>query len=127
MTARDIRKTCQIALTVLLLSALVVPLQATTMEIKATINRTLTATDDQFGGCMVQLSVAPTDEGLSCGNDKWVTFSCSGEHTSKSSALRMFDSAQMAFVMGRSVRVTVDDEKKHGNRCFVSRIDVLGS
>ena len=128
MNSLDGKKVCQVGLALLFLAALALPLQAATMELKAvTIERTLTTTDEKFGGCMVWLSVSPTDEGLSCGNGNWVTFSCSGEHTSKSSALRMFDSAQMAFVMGRTVSVTVDDEKKHDSRCFVSRIDVLGS
>lgn len=97
---------------------------AATAEIKAEVRRTLTMSDDKFGGCMVALSVHPMDEGLDC-PAKWVTFSCSGEHASKSDALRMYDSAQMAFVAGRKVRVWVDDTRKHNGHCFVSRIDVL--
>ena len=89
------------------------------------IRRTLTVADDRFGGCMVALSVSPSEEGLDCPTTKWVTFSCTGTHTSKSNALRMYDSAQLAFVTGRKVRVDVDDTKKHNGHCFVSRIDVM--
>lgn len=121
------RRLWQAGLSVLLVAALALPLQAATMNIKATIEKTLTTTDDRFGGCMVWLSVSPSDEGMDCPTGNWVTFSCSGEHASKSSALRMFDSAQMAFALNRNVTVTVDDGKKHNNWCFVSRIDVLGN
>ena len=98
---------------------------ATTMDIDAKITRTLAADEKNFGGCMAWLSVSPANEGLNCNLGNWVTFSCSGEHVSKSSALRMFDSAQMAFMTDRTVRVTVDDSRKHNNWCFVERIDVL--
>ena len=105
---------------------LTVPVQAATVEIVAEVRRTLTVADDKFGGCMVALSVSPGDDGrLDCPTSKWVTFSCTGIHTSKSSALRMYDSAQLAFVTGREVRVWVDDTKKHNGHCFVSRIDVM--
>ena len=104
---------------------LTVPAQAATEEIVAEVRRTLTVADDRFGGCMVALSVSPADKALDCPTSKWVTFSCTGTHTSKSSALRMYDSAQLAFVTGREVRVWVDDTKKHNGHCFVSRIDVM--
>lgn len=32
----------------------------------------------------------------------WVTFGCSGEHTSKAEAMRLYDAAQLAFVSGRN-------------------------
>lgn len=104
---------------------LTVPVQAATAEVVAEVRRTLTVADDRFGGCMVALSVSPSEEGLDCPTSKWVTFSCTGTHTSKSNALRMYDSAQLAFVTGREVRVWVDDTKKHNGHCFVSRIDVM--
>lgn len=92
----------------------------------ATVTRTLATADDNFGGCMVALSVSPSDEGLMCPVDKrWVTLSCSGTHTTKGNALRMLDSAQLAFVTGRSVQVWVNDEKTHNGYCFLERIDVL--
>ena len=110
----------------LVLVATTMPLtQATTVSIEARITRTLAAADG-FGGCMAALDVAPSDSGLHCPvGGKWVTFSCTGEHAAKADALRMFDSAQLAFVTERPVRVWVDDTRKHNGHCFVSRIDVL--
>ena len=101
--------------------------QATPVSIEANITRTLAAAD-RFGGCMAALDVAPSDSGLNCPvGSRWVTFSCTGEHATKADAMRMFDSAQLAFVTGRRVRVWVDDTRKHNGHCFVSRIDVLST
>ena len=116
-------------LAALILVTVPVPLsQATIVSIDTRITRTLAAADGSFGGCMAALDVAPSDSGLNCPvGSRWVTFSCTGEHTATSDALRMFDSAQLAFVTGRKVRVWVDDTRKHNGHCFVTRIDVLGS
>ena len=110
----------------MVLVALPVTALATTLVINAKITRTLAADDVRFGGCMAWLSTSPSTEGLDCPDGNWVTFSCTGDHVSKSSALRMFDSAQMAFLTDRTVRVTVDDTRKHNGWCLVERIDVLG-
>ena len=102
--------------------------QATTVSIETSITRTLASADGTFGGCMAALDVAPADSGLNCPvGSKWVTFSCTGEHATEADGLRMYDSAQLAFVTGRRVRVWVDDTRKHDGHCFASRIDVLGS
>ena len=94
--------------------------------------RTLVTTETEddgsvkFGGCMVLLDKSPNDEGLSCKNSgRWVAFSCSGDFTSKSNAMRMFDSAQLAFIAKRRVIVWVDDARQHNGWCFASRLDVL--
>ena len=104
------------------------PSTAAVQSFEATVTRTLSAVDDNIGGCMVALSEAPSDHGLNCPVDKnWVTFSCSGAHASKASAMRMLDSAQLAFATGRPVRVWVDASRTHDGFCFVTRIDVLSS
>lgn len=123
----DIRRSIRFTAVALAASVLLtMPAQAATQVINdVEVRRTLTVADDRFGGCMVALSVSPSEEGLDCPTTKWVTFSCTGTHTSKSNALRMYDSAQLAFVTGRKVRVDVDDTKKHNGHCFVSRIDVM--
>ena len=114
---------------VVALGVLALPLTPSTAAVQsfeATVTRTLSAADDNFGGCMVALSEAPSDHGLNCPAGKsWVTFSCSGTHAGKASAMRMLDSAQLAFVTGRPVRVWVDDSRTHNGFCFVTRIDVL--
>lgn len=108
------------------LSLPLTPSTAAVQSFEATVTRTLSAADGNFGGCMVALSETPSDHGLNCPVDKnWVTFSCSGTHASKASAMRMLDSAQLAFATGRPVRVWVDDSRTHNGFCFVTRIDVL--
>ena len=128
----DIRKStvalckCIAALGIATLSLM--PSTAAVQSFEATVTRTLSTADDNFGGCMVALSEAPSDHGLSCPVDKhWVTFSCSGVHASKANAMRMLDAAQLAFATGRPVRVWVDDARTHNGFCFVTRIDVLSS
>ena len=101
--------------------------EATITGVTAKVTRTLVATDDRWGGCAVNLDASLVDEGLANCNDNWITFSCSGHHTSKSTATRMFDQAQMAFALDRRVRVYVDESKTHNGFCFVNRIDVLSS
>ena len=121
----NIRRTVKFTAAALCMSVLLtMPAQATTESVKAEVRRTLTVADERWGGCMVALSVSPSESGLDCPANKWVTFSCTGTHTSKSNALRMYDSAQLAFVTGRTVEVWVDDTKKHNGYCFVDRIDV---
>lgn len=121
-----IRRATKFALALLLVATPMGVGQATTESIDTRITRTLAAADGRFGGCMAALDVAPSDSGLDCPvGSKWVTFGCTGEHTAAADALRMYDSAQLAFVTGRRVLVWVDDTRKHNGFCFVSRIDVL--
>lgn len=117
------------ACVLLALSISILPLasaSAAVASFQATVTRTLATADGNFGGCMVALSISPSDEGLMCPVDRrWVTFSCNGTHTTKGNALRMMDSAQLAFVTGWPVQVWVNDAKKHNDYCFVERINVL--
>ncbi len=120
----NIRPLIQGTLALSLLLAPAASINATTTSVDAKIRRTLTVSDDRWGSCAVNLSVSPSTEGLNCSGN-WVTFSCSGDHASKSNAARMFDSAQMAFALDKTVRLWVDDTKTHNGFCFVSRIDIL--
>ena len=115
------------AMAISLLAASATAQEATTTTVTANVTRTLVVADDRWGGCAAQLDVSLVDEGLANCNDHWITFSCSGDHTTKSSAMRMFDQAQMAFALDKQVRVYVDDSKTHNGFCFVNRIDVLAS
>lgn len=97
----------------------------TTMSLTTTVNRTLASGDGRLGGCAARLGHSLQEEtGLNC-PDNWVTFSCNGTHTSKSDAMRLYDSAQLAFVTGRRAVVWVDDQRKQNGFCFASRVDVL--
>lgn len=84
------------------------------------VSRVLHVDDEQYGGCMARLESAAS--GVSCST--WVSFSCTGDFTSKSNAYRMFDLAQMALALDKSVRVYVNDAKKHNGYCMVERVDV---
>ena len=113
---------------VLALAALATPLAlptALTQTLDASITATLAAADGIGGGCAAQLSVEPSNAGLNC-LDRWVTFDCRGElDGSRANAQRMFDSAQLAFATGGTIRVWVDDEQKVGNFCLATRIDPI--
>ena len=91
-------------------------------RIEAKAQRTLTTGDGRFGGCMVQVDQGLADAGLNCTN--WVTFSCTGVHTSKDEGFRMFESAQMAFALDKTIVLEVTDEKKHNGHCYARRVDV---
>lgn len=112
-------------ISLLLLGAFAAALYADVVSMNARITRTMVVADDRWGGCAAQLSVAPADHGLANCTSRWVTFSCSGVHTTKSRGLAMFDQAQTAFVLDRPVRIFVDDSKTHNGLCFVDRIQLL--
>jgi hypothetical protein len=107
-----------------LLLAFVSPAQAVTKFVNARVVNTLVADQGRFGGCMAKLDQPLANSGLDCPGS-WVSFSCAGVFTTKDIAYRMFDSAQMAFALGKPVSVQVDDTKKHNGHCYARRIDVL--
>lgn len=78
----------------------------------------------RYGGCMANLEDRPDSVGLAC-TGSYVTFSCSGDFAGKDAANRNFEIAQMAYLMGRRVRIYVDDTRKHNGFCLVQRIDML--
>lgn len=122
-----IRRIAKCAVALFVFAAPATAMQADTASVTTKVTRTLVVANDDWGGCAAQVEASLVDEGLANCNDKWVTFSCSGDHASKSSAMRMFDQAQMAFALDRRVRIYVDDSKTHNGFCFVNRIDVLAS
>lgn len=99
-------------------------LHGATARIEALVVRTLTTDDGRLGGCMVRLDRRIDEFGLDCPG-RWVTFSCSGVHTTPAEAVRMFESAQLAFTQQRTAMVQVTDEKKHNGHCYATRVDVL--
>jgi hypothetical protein len=97
---------------------------AATANITAKVNRVLIADQGKFGGCMVALSVSVNATLPNCPGN-WVSFSCSGDFTTKDVAFRMLDMAQMAKALNKNVLVTVDDTKKHNGFCYGSRVDIM--
>ena len=76
-----------------------------------------------YGDCMAEVNPGPETALPNCAS-YWVTFSCSGDFNSKSEGELKFQSAQLAMLSGKPVKVTLDDSKKHNGYCFVRRIDV---
>ena len=114
-----------LAVAVVVALPLSAPSVALTQSVVTTVKRTMVTSDGNYGGCMAQLAGSLPSE-LDCPADPWVTFSCSGEHNvTKADAMRMLDSAQLAFATGRQVRVFVDDQRKMNGFCLATRIDVL--
>ena len=132
MTKTNVLKCAMVGL--LFAVPLSAPGVAATASVEARVTRTLATseTDDEgnvkFGGCMVELdtTLATQAPNLSCPG-RWVTLSCSGDFATRSNAMRMLDSAQLAFVSNRRLRLYVNDELKHNGRCFAYRVDVLSS
>ena len=97
---------------------------ATTAKVKGLVTKTVVADEGRWGGCMVRIDQKLADSGLDCPS-KWVSFSCSGVFTEKDVAYRMFDQAQLALTLERTVEIYVDDTKKHNGYCYSNRINVL--
>lgn len=92
--------------------------------IQANVERLLTITSGTFGGCMAQLDTSIASAGLDC-RSNWITFSCTGEFASRQDAKINFEMVQLAFAMGKEIRVLADDDRKHNDYCFSNRVDVL--
>lgn len=98
--------------------------QAATKFVKGvSLTNIMLTGDGAFGDCMVAIPNKIADFGLNCAGS-YVTFSCSGDHTSKARATKMLDLAQMAFAMDKKVDIFIDDSKKHNNYCFARRINL---
>ena len=117
-----------IGVAALFLSALSAPLWAAQATMTSTVTQTLATSGERWGGCAARLAdgVASGDLNMDmCRNANWVTFDCAGSMgTSKASAQRMFDSAQMAAVTGGAVRITVTDEGPINGMCRSTAIYV---
>jgi len=107
----------------LLLAGFATASDAAQVSVTGHVIRTMVADQDRWGGCMAQLDVKLSTQGLNCPS-RWVSFSCSGDYTAKDIAYRMFDTAQMAYAMGHRVTVSVNDAKKHNGYCYANRIEV---
>lgn len=99
-----------------------VPAYADLATIHAKPVRILVA-DNQFGGCMVQITVDPQSVLPNCGS-AWVTLSCDGTFVPKDVSSRMLEQAQLAFALDKHITVFVDDSRRHNGYCLAHRVDV---
>lgn len=88
---------------------------------KGVLDKTLSHTSF-FGNCMIK---SPSFNPSNNCPANWVSLDCSGDFHSKPNARRMWDSAQMAFALGASVEVWVNDAKKHNGYCVADQINVV--
>ena len=98
---------------------------ASTSYMNAKVTQTL-IDEQNFGLCMARLNPGPESTGLNCPAFPYITFSCSGDYSSKSIADQKFQQAQLALVTGLTVKILVDDSQKHNGYCYAKRIDVIG-
>jgi len=112
---------------ILLTAALIVamPASAGSAWHTATVTRTLVQ-EGAFGNCMALVSPGLAATGLNCPSG-WVSFSCSGDFNSKEVGNQKMEAAQLALVTGYSVRLKLNDAKKHNTYCYAERIDNLAN
>jgi hypothetical protein len=106
------------ALSLVLIS---MPVLSAEFSVSGKITRTLSS-GNQFGGCMVQLSV-PINNG--CPASGWVSLDCNGGFFPGGNGDRSYTSALAAFSLHKTVTVRVDNTKKYDTFCVASRIDVI--
>jgi len=87
------------------------------------VSSVLVADQGRWGGCMARLTESLAEFGLNCPST-WVSFSCTGDFTTKDNAFRMFEAAQVAFALETRAYVVVDDTRKHNGICYANRIDL---
>ena len=114
------RKMIFIAVLVMLASPVA---NATSAFVSGKVLRILVADEGRYGGCMAKLNTTIAATLPNCPG-RWVTFSCSGDFTTKDVAFRMLDMAQMAKALDKTLIVQVDDTKKHNGFCYASRTDI---
>jgi len=85
---------------------------------------TLLADNGRWGGCMAQIDRDLASEGLACPG-RWISFSCTGDFTTKDVAYKMFESAQMAHALGFRAKVVADDSRKHNGYYYANSIEVF--
>ena len=82
--------------------------------------------ENNFGGCMAQLTPLLTDTVPTCGD--WVSLDCQGNFGAKSDGAIRLSAAQLALVTGNEVYIGVDDGIKfNGTFCRAFRVDNLNT
>lgn len=77
-----------------------------------------------YGYCMVRLNKNPSTVGLNCPADPLVSLDCKGNFSTKAATGNLVSAAQLAFVAGKSVRITITDSQKINGFCVAKRLDV---
>lgn len=89
----------------------------------AKIDKMIVTSDGSYGGCLLHLDKRTEDTVAGCGRS-WVSLSCSGEFATKSDARFLLETAQLAYVLEKTVQIRIDDSKKHNGYCFADFINI---
>lgn len=86
-----------------------------------------TISSNAYGGCIALLNMditkfAPNCPGAASGS--YVVFSCDGSLQDAAAGTQLFEAVQMGQMLGKPVRVHVDDAKKINGYCLVNRVDI---
>ncbi len=95
---------------------------ADTVSVSAKVKKIL-ASETNFGGCMVELTVSPQNQLPAC-NANWVTLSCDGTHVPQTTARRLLDQAQISYALDKVMTVFIDDSRRINGYCLAFRIDL---
>lgn len=93
---------------------------ANTFNKTGTIVRTLTDSA-HYGGCMLKLS---TPIGNGCPNNGWVSLDCDAQFSDAGEGQRAYASALVAFSLGKTITVTINNSQQHDGYCVVRRLDI---
>ena len=87
---------------------------------------TLVTDGKTFGGCLAKLNIDIAKSAPSClgGTASYVAFSCDGALQGADVGSRLFETAQMAQMLNKQMRVQVEDTKKQNGYCLVTRVDI---
>lgn len=84
----------------------------------------LITTETTYGGCMAKVSKPISDTVDNCPGS-WVTFSCDGSlGNSVPRASAIWESAQLAYALDKTVRVRIDNSKKLDGYCYSDYIRI---
>ena len=96
-------------------------------KIHTIITKTLSTSNNSYGGCMIELREDVNFEtGLEC-YSRWVSLGCNSDIISEEESKRMWRSARKAYALDAEIRVWINDEIKHGDFCTAQRIDVFNT
>ncbi len=107
---------------IILAACLSTPSQAEVAFVYTKVNKIL-ATEQDFGGCMIQLTNSPQSVLPNC-KPNWVTLSCDGTFMSIPTAQRLFEQAQLGWLLGNTLTVYIDDSRTINGYCVANRIDL---
>ena len=82
--------------------------------------------DSDFGGCMIGVSPDPSAQsGIGDCPATWLSLDCAGNFNTKSQGQSKLNQAQLAYVLGKQVRVRANNQKKANGYCVGERVDLF--